>query len=403
MNLCRARRLEAVGAVMLVALGMMPGGPAKAGPPSLLVPGGVRADSLPFSEPAPFIFPGQAPPDTSDRERAAKALEYFQIGVTMEGTQPGTAAIAYQNALRLNPLYPEANYRLGLLLAGAGEYAKAAQFFGAELVRDSTHTHAARELGLALSRAGDAPHAIGRLERLTHEHPRDDEAWRALGFAYKQAGRPSDAEAAYRKAIRLTPRRGGEHRDLAVLLSSIGHDDEARKEFRRATALDPDDATAWYNLGNLERRRARLEDALTAYRRAEGADSTLALAVQGQVTVLETMGRAYDAARTYDRWLVTHPDDHNARDYAIRLLVKAGRPDLAIALARDGVRQNPKSVEARVLLGQTLAEHGSAEEALAELENAEKLAADDAARQQVHALVEALRTRTQAATPRSPK
>jgi len=375
------------------------GGPAHAGPPSRFV-AAAAADSTPFSEPAPFLFPDQPPPDTTERALAARAREYFLTARTVEDTETGPALAAYQNVLRIDPLYPEANYRLGLLLLRSNLYREAAVYFAAELVRDSTHVGASRELGLALARAGDQEHALERLAKLSRERPDDDETWRALGYAYKQAGYADSAEAAYRKAIALPPPRAEEHRDFAVLLSGIGRDDDARREFDRATKMNPRDPIAWYNLGNLERRRARLREALDAYRRAEAADSTFAVAVQGQITVLQTMGRDYEAAQVYARWLETNPNDHNARDHAIQLLIRSGRPDLAVETAREGVRRNRKSLEARVLLARTLAETGARDEALKVLADAGPLARTPQEQAQLQALADTLgATRPPADTP----
>jgi tetratricopeptide (TPR) repeat protein len=91
-----------------------------------------------------------------------------------------------------------------------------------------------------------------------------------------------------------------------------GRQTEARAEYRRALRLDSTDASTWLNLGNLERRAGAADSALACYRRAEACDSSLALALQGQIGILREKKRDAEAADAYLRWLAQHPD-HTAR------------------------------------------------------------------------------------------
>jgi tetratricopeptide (TPR) repeat protein len=229
-----------------------------------------------------------------------------------------------------------------------------------------------RELGLALARLGDTTRAIERLERLTQARPREDENWRALGFAYSTAGRRQQAETVLRHAIALPPRRALEHRDLGVLLGALGKPDEARQEYRKALALDDREASVWFNLGNLEARAGRPEPALDAYRKAEARDSTAALAIQGQLAMLDELGRQEERGATFRRWLRLRPDDHNARLEAVRHFNAQLRPDIALEIARDGLRQNRGSPDARMILGIAYQFAGHTREALTELRRSQR-------------------------------
>lgn len=357
---------------MLVAACFGRGGSAIAEPPSLLVPPGATPDSIGAPPPAPLIVPGRTAVDP-DTVRAARARRFFLTGVALESARPGPSLLAYDNALQLDPSYPEANYRMGLLYVGAGQVERAVRSFERELRHHPDHLGAARELALARSRLDRHEDAIAALDSLARAHPDDDETWRALGFVCKQAGRAAEAEEAYRNAIRVAPDRPGEHRDLAVLLAAEGRPDEARAELKRAIALADSDAASWYNLGNLERREQRFDAALEAYREAEARDSSLGLAVQGQVGVLLDLNRTFDAGKTYRRWLDRRPDDHSAREQAVQLFEHAGRGDIALEIARDGVAERPETPDTHVILGGTLGRRGALREALEALREAESL------------------------------
>ncbi len=361
--------------------------------PSPPRPAAPARDTLAESASVPLVVPGrQARADTAASPREQARLNY-RLGLTLERKRMNAAAIeAYKKALRFDPTYPGASYRAGLLFLGRGQISDAVSRFESELRAHPGDADAARELGLALARIDQSPRALVVLERLTHRQPDDDEAWRALGFVYKHAGRLKDAETALRKAIQLKPARSGEHRDLALLLGSTGRIEEARAEYRRAAALDPRDATVWYNFGNLERRAGRLEQALAHFRGAEARDSGFSLASQGQIDVLLRLERQAEAGEAYRRWLRVRPDDHNARLEAVRLFDRIGREDIAVELAREGVRRAPRAGDSHLILGMVLGSHGDMKGALAEMRKAETLFTTREEREKVRQMIALLRT-----------
>jgi tetratricopeptide (TPR) repeat protein len=344
-------------------------------------------------EPAPLIVPGRgAPADTGREARARQAREHYESGLSFERQGAINPAMAsYEVALLADPSLPEVHYRLGKLLLQREDVRMAARHFGAELRLQPRHVAADRELGMALARLGDSTRAVARLERLTQALPLEDENWSALGFAYSLAGRPRQAETALRRAIGLPPKRASEHRDLGVLLASLGRDAEARQEYKKAATLDRGDATVWLNLGNLERRSNRLEPALAAYREAEKRDSNYAPAFQGQIGVLLQLDRRGEAGATYRRWLEVKPDDHHARLEAVRHFNEAGRPDIALQLAREGVRQYPRSADARLVLAIASQYAGQMRVALEELRTAQTLYRQPEGRARVEELVRTMR------------
>lgn len=345
-----------------------------------------------LDRPAPLIVPGRPAPGETGFDRAKFARERYQLGLTFEKKGIVTAAIAsYGVAVEADPEIPDAHYRMGKLYLTQNEVKEAARHFAAEVHYHPENLLADRELGLTLAQLGDTARAIERLDRLTRLRPLDGDNWRALGFAYSTAGRTAQAEVALRRAIGLPPKRASEHRDLAVLLVSSGREKEAREEYRKALAVDPSDASVWYNLGNLERRQGRLEPALHAYREAEKHDSTFSFAIQGQIAVLNQLDRPAETGDTYRRWLKVKPDDHNARLEAVRHFNAAGRSDIALQLARDGVRQDPGSPDARIVLAIAYEYAGQMRSSLEELRTAQRQYAVPQGRARVEALVSQLR------------
>ena len=343
--------------------------------------------------------PAASPPaPETAQERIGTVQNAFSDALAREqrGDLRG-AILAYRAVIAADSTYPEAQYRMGRLLASLDRLPEAIRAFRAELRTHREHIAAQRELGLALARAGESTQALAALEQLTRRIPTDDQAWQALGFARSVAGHPAEAEAALRRAIEYPPDRASEHRDLGVVLASMGREGDAREEYRAALALDDADPATWANLGNLESRSGHWAAALDAYRTAEAHDSTYALALQGQLVALDALGRAADAAVVAERWLATRPDDHRARLDAASRWHQLGHDDAALRLARDGVRRQPASGDARVVLSSVLDATGHPRDALHELRIARRAFRDPINRGQVVRMMAA----TMAALPES--
>jgi len=350
------------------------------------------ADPVRESVPAPLLIPGRATfADTADRSPEALARQQYENGLGLERINAFAAAIiCYRRAVVLDPTLAGPNYRMGILFLSVGQVEEAVKVFAAEVEKHPADARAARELGLGLAQQNEHARAIAQLELLTRRFPGDDANWRALGYAYMRAGRPRDAETALRRAIALPPVSALEHRDLGFVLAATGRESEARAEYRRAIALDPKETGAWVNLANLDRSKGDLEPALAGFREAEKRDSALTLAVKGQAQLLVELRRFGEAGTVYRRLLGRVPGDLEARFAAVGLYEALSRDDIALEVARDGVRHDPGSGEARLILGMALEAQGRLREAALELHRAESLVRDREGRERTRRLIATL-------------
>lgn len=379
---------------VFAALALIIAGRSGADTPTLFIP--AHADSVSISiesAPAPMLMPGGPnPSDSLQRSRVQVAAEQFQLGVALQAQgAPAAAITAFRNAVKFDPTIAQAHFRMGLLYAVVGQHHAAALEFASEVEHHPGDRVAARMLGLALAQDGDSALAIQQLERLVRLDAKDAAAWRGLGFAYSLAARPADGERALRKAIALDPSDCGVWRDLGALLAATHRDDEARSAYRKSADLDSNETGALVNLGNLERRAKKLQAAYVAYHEAERRDSLLVLAYRGQVQVLIESRHEAAAGAVFRRWLAAHPNDTATRVEAIQLFQQLGRNDIALELARDGVRRDPRSGEARLAFGMALHSNGDVKDALPELRRAESWLSKPEQRLRVGALIRSLR------------
>jgi tetratricopeptide (TPR) repeat protein len=176
-----------------------------------------------------------------------------------------------------------------------------------------------------------------------------------------------------------------------VVRAAQGDDEGARKAYLEGARWSPGDATMMVDLGNLERRGHRFDEALAAYRGALQRDSTQVLARRGEIEVLRDMGRNEDAGRAYRRWLAREPANTGVRVAAMDFFGSIGRKDVALELAREGVRVSPNSAEAHLALGMALHEAGADRTALPQLRRAEDLFIRAESSARVGALIRAMR------------
>jgi tetratricopeptide (TPR) repeat protein len=330
-------------------------------------------------------------PDTARLSLAERARQQYEKGLRLERINAFAAAIiCYRRAVALEPALAGPNYRMGMLFQNVDQIEEAVKAFAAEVEYHPDDAVAARELGLGLAQLGVHARAIAQLESLTRRFPGDGANWRALGYAYMRGDRSRDAETALRRAIALPPQSALEHRDLGYVLAATGREDEARAEYRRAIALDPKETGAWVNVANLDRSKGDLEQALAGFREATKRDSGLAVAAKGEAQVLGDLKRFQEAGAAYRRLLALDPADLDARLAAVRLHEALGRADVALEVARDGVRHDRGSGEAWLIMGMALEAQGRLREAALELRRAESLVRDREGRERVRRLIATL-------------
>jgi len=352
--------MRVAAAFVLAALLAPPARPATDPLPDSLV---IESPPAPLivTPPAPAPESATAPEDTAVANAKQRARVAFGRGLMLEEQKAYSAAIiSYVNAARTDPTLKGPSLRVGLLFASRQQWDPAARAFREELRRDPGSLVATREYAVVLAELGDTTRALRMLEDLSRREPGEVTVWRALGNVYLRTGRLEAAEKSLRGAVAMNRRYVLAWRDLGVVLSLRDRPQEAREAYRRARELDPDDPTITTNLANLESRLGRHREALALYRSLEQRDSTMAVAYRGQIAELVALGRERDAGDVWRRWLEADPGDLGIRESTARHFMRQQRDDVALAVAREGVRRSPRSGRAWWLLGEVRAQTGDA-------------------------------------------
>src|SRR6185436_18674646 len=104
-----------------------------------------------------------------------------------------------------------------------------------------------RQLGLALSEAGQAREAVEVLQPLADGT--DSATLNALGIALSDSGRQAEAEAALRRVVERYPSDPKGYENLGIVLLRMDRIAEARDALRKALDFNPGLPIAWNTLG----------------------------------------------------------------------------------------------------------------------------------------------------------
>ncbi|MEM7679363.1 MAG: tetratricopeptide repeat protein [Myxococcota bacterium] len=155
-------------------------------------------DALP-----PVVNLGPAPENASADGIMMTALEWFDLGLELEGKHPDQARDAYRRALELDPHDLEARLNLARLLRRCG-------------VADAAEAH--YRLGAGL-------------------HPDDARAVTQLGMLLESQARWWDAVSAYEVAVERSPQSADVFRKLAGLYERLGESKRALRALKTYRTL----------------------------------------------------------------------------------------------------------------------------------------------------------------------
>ena len=139
---------------------------------------------------------------------------YLLLGNAYNYLQQYEASIqAYEQALKLDPLYEEAKNNLGITYRDAGRYYgeqkgdlnKALQYLAKAYEMRPNEYEVLRLLGVAYGVGGNPGKAVEFFEKAAAAEPNNADAWYNLGSAYFNAGQPDKAQEFIQKAKQINP------------------------------------------------------------------------------------------------------------------------------------------------------------------------------------------------------
>ncbi len=264
----------------------------------------------------------------------------------------------------------ETYFALGALFRRTGEHERAIRLHQNMLLKpgfeEPLRQQIQLELGLDFQRAGMLDEAVVTLEKLLDVEPFRKEAMLRLREIREE--RLEFAQAAELQG-RLVEEGAGTRQVLAHLLAEAAlaeADRELAAGFaKRAVEVDPSSGHAAFALGRILLAAGRSEEAAASLRRACELDVELSPRVCESLTQASGAG---PVVGFFEERIAR--EDHPALRVALAAALKAaGRDEAGLVHLRRAVEQQPRGVEARILLGRALLETSMDEGTRRELES----------------------------------
>jgi tetratricopeptide (TPR) repeat protein len=208
-----------------------------------------------------------------------------------------------------------------------------------------------------------------------------------LGYAYSALGKADDAEEEYREAIDLDPKMGVAYLNLGVTLLE-SNPKEAAGTLQKAVDLMPDQPRPKYALGLALEHQGNDDAAITQFGAALALDARDFPARLELARTFLHAKKLADAATEFQKALALEPSSGAAHLGLAQTYFDEKRTAEASTELTQYLQANPKDVEARIQHASMLTELGNDEEALAELNRAASIRAENESTLQIRSLVE---------------
>jgi tetratricopeptide (TPR) repeat protein len=177
-------------------------------------------------------------------------VAYEWLGGTLETEGKSDEAFAcHAEAVRLDPHYPETQYRLGTALMNRGKLDEAIEHLSVAVKNKPTFAAAHSNLGSALLHLGRLDEAKRHFSQAVELSPDDAQARYNLGTVLLLQSEPDEAIASFTEALRLNPNYKEAHGNLGVTLMKQGKVREGMAHLGEVLRLDPRNPESHFNLG----------------------------------------------------------------------------------------------------------------------------------------------------------
>jgi tetratricopeptide (TPR) repeat protein len=195
-------------------------------------------------------------------------LAHNNLALALAHADRNAAIRQYEQALRLEPNFAEADSNWGVLLAEMGQPAAAIAHLERAIRHKPDYAPAYSNLGNTLAQTGNLGRACLEFKLAVQLDPRSPEVRNNCGTVLQRAGRITEAIEQYQEAIRLKPDYGQAESNLGGALAQSGKSGAAISHYRAAIKLNPDFAEARYNLGLALTSAGKLNEAADQFRAA---------------------------------------------------------------------------------------------------------------------------------------
>jgi tetratricopeptide (TPR) repeat protein len=310
------------------------------------------------------------------------AEAFYRMGQAQLANNNAQAAYAaLRQAVELAPNRTDARLALARLQTSAGEYKNAEEQASLVLKQDEGNGDAMLILAGALTAQRQNAKAAAELRRLTSAQPHNALAYMDLGLVEVASIQYSAAERDLKQALSLDPRLTEAYRNLASLFQLERKDAEIEKLLEAATENNPDNPSLYVERAGIllaHQRKAEATAVLSRLRQRSPRSKEVALSIGD----FYFQSKDFDSAlHEYRRADELDGGDPEVKRRLTEVFLAKGQVKDAELLNNRILRKLPKNAAARLAGARILLAQGKKEEAISELRQQLRDAADSA---QVH-------------------
>lgn len=246
---------------------------------------------------------------------AVLALAALTVCAGIQTSHWRNSITLFEHALRVTSRNYLAHKNLGVALANAEEYAKAAPHYLKAIEYKPNDADLYYNLGNALDKLGKPKEAIERFRKALEVDPSHVETLYNLGNTLARQGRYAEAEAAYADALRINPDHLGVIVNMGNTLAMQERPVEAAKLYRKAIRLDPDEVDPYINLANALAAQEKFDEAVSNYEKAIHIEPRHVEAHCNLGHAFVQQGKLEEAAKQFSQVLRIDPGNARAREH----------------------------------------------------------------------------------------
>lgn len=279
------------------------------------------------------------------------------------------AASTLRKGLKLDPTMTSATALLGIAEYELTDYSNARKHLEASLRANPGDNNAELFLANNLIKMGELGGAIHHLELISARQPKDQEVLYLLGKVHMKL-----SEEALAKLNQIDPSSVWVHEISGEIMESMKNYEGALVEYKEAVEIAPDQANAHFLLGNAYWSLARWSDASKEFRTAIASDPTNCNA-HWKIgnALLEQHESPEEALKNVTQALTICPGLVQARVDRARALIRLDRNEEALKELQAAEKTNPEEASIHFLLGQALRSLGRMSESKIEMDLFTKL------------------------------
>jgi len=192
----------------------------------------------------------RSPEQDEDTKQSEPSWAHFAAaGKLVRAKQYKEAEIEVNQAMAGGVAKLEAGFVMGEVLRRQEEWDKAAAVYQEILRQEPAFPEAETKLSFVLYRGGNAEEALRIAKSALAATPNNAEAHKNAALALDSLKKPEASMAEYREALRIKPDYQVVYYDMGTLLYHYHDDDGAIEEFKKALTLNPNDADSHFNMG----------------------------------------------------------------------------------------------------------------------------------------------------------